>query len=196
MATDTSKVFVPAPPKVKGVIHRAELGTELPEDAATDLAVAYKDQGGVSDAGITNAQSRDVTKVKDFGGKTVATPQSDYSETLTVEFLESTNLETLKTVFGSDNVSFTAATPDKGAQIVVDHTAAALPKSVYVVDTAQGKGLRRQVVPIGQPTKVGDVVQVSKDVVKYNVTIECFEYVDGDKAFFVREYLYDGITAP
>lgn len=192
MPTDTSKVYAPQAPKVKGVLYRAPLGTVLPADAKTDLAVDYKDLGGISDAGITNAHTRDVKKIKDFATDTIATPQSDYSETLEVEFVEATNLEVLKTVFGDANVSFTAASPTAGAQIKVNHNSTVLPKAVYVVDTVQGAGMRRQIAPIAQPTTVGDVVQVASDIVKYKVTFECFKYVSGSDVFNVQEILDDG----
>jgi hypothetical protein len=196
MATDTSKVYVPAGPKAKGIFYRAELGSTLPADAVTALDTAvFKDQGGVSDAGVTNSQARDVSKIKDFDGETIATPQTDYSETFQVELVESTNLETLKTVYGDGNVTFTPATATKGAQIVVRHNADILPNSVFVVDTVQGKGSRRQVIPNGKVTSVGDVVQVSSDIVKYSLTIECFKYVDGDDADYVLEYIDDGLVA-
>lgn len=193
MATDTSKVYVPAPPKVKGVIHRAPLGTTLPTTATEELDALFKDLGGISDAGITNAQSRDVAKIKDFAGDTIATPQNDYTETLQVEFVESSNLEVLRTVFGDSNVTFTAATALAGAQIIVDHNSETLPKSAYVLDTVSGKGLRRQIAAIAQPTTVGDVVQVNNDIVKYVVTFETFAFIDAfDKKFNVREILDDG----
>ncbi|MGY1896201.1 hypothetical protein [Nocardia gipuzkoensis] len=174
------------------MISRAPLGTTLPTDAATALAATYKDQGGISDAGIVNSQAREVTKIKDFGGKTIATPQNDYTETLKVVFVESTNLETLKTIYGDDNVTFTAATATKGALIRVDHSAAALPESVWVTETVQGTSIRRQIVPIGKPITVGDVVQINNDIVKYEVTIEAYEYSNGTEAFFIREYIDDG----
>ncbi|WP_280485355.1 hypothetical protein [Nocardia cyriacigeorgica] len=196
MPTDTSKVFVPQPPKVKGVIFRAPLNSTLPTNAVDVLDTVFKDLGGISDAGITNAQSRDVTKIKDFAGDTIATPQNDYTETIQVEFVESTNLEVLKTVFGDTNVTFTPATSTTGARITVDHNSQSLPKSAYIVDTVQGVGLRRMVAPIAQPITVGDVVQVSNDIVKYNVTFECFKYVDGETVFNVREYLDDGTFDP
>lgn len=195
MATDTSKVYTPAGPKAKGIFYRAELGTTLPTDASTALAPEYKDQGGVSDAGVTNSQSRDVSKIKDFDGETVATPQTDYTETFQVELIESTNVETLKTVFGDGNVTFTPATSSQGAQITVRHNAELLPNSVFVVDTVQGRGSRRQVIPNGKVTTVGDVVQVSSDIVKYALTIECFKYIDGEDADYVIEYIDDGLVA-
>ncbi|ATL70783.1 hypothetical protein CRH09_35975 [Nocardia terpenica] len=177
---------------MRGVIYRAPLGSKLPTDAVTALAAAYKDLGGISDAGIVNAQSRDVKKIKDFAGDTIATPQSDYSETLEVEFVEATNLEVLKTVFGDTNVTFQAATSTKGAEITVDHNSDTLPKNVYVVETIQGAGVKRMIAAIAQPTKVGDVSQVNTDIVKYKVTFECFKFLDGDKAFNIREFINDG----
>ncbi|MFB8281891.1 phage tail tube protein [Nocardia colli] len=192
MPTDTSKVYTPQPPKVRGVIYRAPLGTTVPADATTALAATFKDQGGISDAGIVNSQAREVTKIKDFGGKTIATPQNDYTETLKVVFVESTNLETLKSVYGDLNVQFTPATPTKGAVIRVDHSAAALPESVWITETVQGTSIKRQIVPIGKPITVGDVVQINNDVVKYEVTIEAYEYTNGTDAFFIREYHDDG----
>ncbi|MFE2997998.1 hypothetical protein ACFXG4_23675 [Nocardia sp. NPDC059246] len=196
MPTDTSKVYVPQAPKVKGVIYRAPLGTTLPTDATTALAVAFKDLGGISDAGIINGQARDVKKVKDFAGDIIATPQSDYSETLEVEFVEATNLEVLKTVFGDSNVTLVPATATKGAEITVDHNSEVLPKSVYVVETVNGAGVKRMVAAIAQPTKVGDVTQINTDIVKYKVTFECFKFVDGTTAFNIREFINDGKPTP
>ncbi|MGW0245054.1 hypothetical protein ACWDYH_00250 [Nocardia goodfellowii] len=192
MPTDTSKVYVPQAPKITGVIYRAPLGTTLPTDAVTPLANTYKDLGGISDVGIVNAQARDVKKVKDFSGDIIATPQSDYSETLEVEFVEATNLEVLKTVFGDLNVTVTPANATKGMEIKVDHNSDTLPKSVIVTETLNGAGTKRTIAGIAQPIKVGDVVQVNTDIVKYKVTFECFKIVDGTSAFNVREYINDG----
>lgn len=195
MPTDTSKVYVPTPPSAKGVIYRAPLGTTLPTDATTDLTVAFKDLGGISDAGIVNAIARDTKAVRDFGSDVIAMPQQTYDETLEVEFVEATNLEVLKTVFGDTNVTFVAATTTSGAEITVDHDSAPLPKAVYVTETVSGSGVKRLVAAIAQPTKVGDVIQISTDVVKYKVTFTCFKFYDGTKYFFVREFNNDGIFA-
>lgn len=194
MPTDTSKVYVPQPPRLRGVVFRALLGTALPTDAATPLPPVYHDLGGIAETGIVNAQARDVKKVKDFAGDIIATPQSDYSETLEVEFVEATNLDALKAVFGDVNVTFTPATATAGALIQVDHNSTVLPKCVIVTDTVQGAGMRRQIAPLAQPIKVADVSQINTDIVKYKVTFECFKYLDpsGTSAFNIREYVYDG----
>jgi len=198
MATDTSKVYLAGSadgPNAKGLFYRAPEGTALPVSALTPLPAAYVYQGGNSDAGYTNSQSRDTTKIADHDGETVAVPQSAYSETFTIEVIESKNADTLKTVFGDDNVVITAATPTSGAEIRVIHNASILPRSVFVFDTKHGKGVRRQIVPLGQVTSVGDVTFVSKDIVKYPLTIECFKYLDGDKPAYVIDILNDGVVS-
>lgn len=189
MATDVTKVHVPNPPKVKGVIHWAPLGTALPTTASETLAAAFKSLGGISDAGVTKTQGRDVTKVKDYGGDVIATPQSDYSNTFKVTFVESTNLEVLKAVFGSGNVTETAN------GFIVDENSDPLPKSVFVTDHLLGAdGLRRQIAAIAQPTSVGDVVYVHNDIVKYEVTFEAFPFVADSKKFNVREITEFGVS--
>ncbi|QIS16498.1 phage tail protein [Nocardia arthritidis] len=192
MPTDTSKVYIPQAPKVKGIIYRAPLGTALPTDAITALPAAFKDLGGISDAGIVNAQARDVKKVKDFAGDIIATPQSDYSETLEVEFVEATNLEVLKAVFGDLNVNVKQATTTSGMEISIDHNSDVLPKTAIVVETIQGTGIRRMVAGIAQPIKVADATLINTDILKYKVTFECFKVVDGQTTFNIREFVNDG----
>lgn len=190
MATDVTKVHVPNPPKVKGVIHWAPLGTEIPTDATTDLPAAYKPLGGVSDSGVTKTQGRDVQKIKDYGGDVIATPQSDYSNTFKVTFVESSNLEVLKVVFGAGNVTATAN------GFIVDENSDPLPKSVFIVDHLLGaEGVTRQIAAIAQPTSIGDTVYLHNDIVKYEVTFEAFPFVSGGKKFNVRSITDLGVSA-
>lgn len=188
MATDVTKVNVPTPPKVKGVIHWAPLGTALPVTASEDLAVAFKSLGGISDAGVATTQSRETTKIKDYGGDTIATPQSDYSNTFKVTFVESSNLEVLKVVFGSANVSVS------GNVVTVDQNSDPLPESVFITDHVIKDGLRRQIAAIAKPTTIGDVIYVHNDIVKYEVTFEAFPFIADGKKFNVRE-ITETVTA-
>lgn len=185
----SEKIYVAAPPKAKGTFFRAALGTAVPTDATTALTASFKDLGDVSDEGYTNSQSRDIQKKKKFGGATAAILQNDYTETVQVTLLDSLDLEVLRTVYGDDNVSQTPATSTKGAVTKILHNKSMLPKSVYVIDTVQGDGVKRQIIPVGQVTTVGDVVQVHTDTVQYTLTIECFEDENGDTMI---EYIDDG----
>ncbi|MBF6333444.1 hypothetical protein [Nocardia transvalensis] len=184
MATDVKNVYVPSP-SAKGVIFRSVKTTDdpvtLPANAKDEIkATDFADLGGVSDAGFTNSIDRSVKKVKDFGAATVATPQDDYTETVKLELIESLRESVLETVFG------TKITPLPDGGFSFSHKKQPLEKYSWVIDTVEGKKLRRQVIGIGQVTEIGDVKQVSDDIVKYPITIECFEDKDGD---FVKEYV-------
>ncbi|QIS21258.1 hypothetical protein [Nocardia terpenica] len=150
--------------------------------------------GGLSEAGIINSQSRDVQKIKEFGGSVIAVPQSDYTETIKIELVEASNLDALRLIFGKDNIveiKGTGANANVTVAVEVRHSDKPLNEWILATETVQGNKLRRQVVPKGQPTTVGDVSQVSNDIVKYDVTIEAFPY----KGLNVVEYLSLGIPA-
>ncbi|MBT2266454.1 phage tail tube protein [Rhodococcus erythropolis] len=195
MATDTSKVYAGSSPKGKGIFYRAPEGTTLPTGATTALSAAYEYQGGNSEAGYTNKQERTSQKIRDHDGEVVANLQSEYTETFTIEVIESRNTPTLKTIYGDDNVTITPATSSSGEEVLVRHNEVVLPRSVFVFDTVYGKGKRRQCIPLGQVTEVGDVTFVSKDIVKYPLTIECYKYFDGANADYVLDWINDGIVA-
>lgn len=197
MATKVENVAVAAPhsdkidseTEVRGVIYRAKGSVVLPKaDLPTDAKTALKankfvDLGGISEAGIVLGITRDVTKVKDFGGKTIATPQTAYEEVVTVELVESIRAEALRTVFGEKNVIVAAG------KITVNHKAAQLPITSYVLETVQGdNGIRRQVLSKAKVTSVGDVTMINSDIIKYSLTIEVFETEDGD---YTLEYIED-----
>ncbi|MBF6330862.1 hypothetical protein [Nocardia transvalensis] len=165
---------------------------DFTKDLVKDLKMVSL--GGLSEAGIVNSQSRDVQKIKEFGGSVIAVPQSDYTETLKIELVEASNLDALRLVFGKDNIKEikgTGANASVTVAIEVRHSSNPLDDWILVTETVQGNKLRRQIVPKGKPTTVGDVSQVSNDIVKYDVTIEAFPY----KGLNVVEYLSLGIPA-
>lgn len=179
---DSKNVYVPAPPEGgAGVFFRAKLGTTLPTDAIAELDPAFNDLGYAGDSGFVNSPNRETSKIKAFGGATVANPQSDYSETLQVVLLEEGNPEVLKTTFGDDNVTVV------GGKTTVLHNKSILPRSAYVVDTISGNRIKRQVVPEGQVITVGEITQVSTDVIRYTLTIEAYEDTNGNNMYEYSE---------
>ena len=54
-----------------GGVFCAPAGTTLPTDASTALATAFKDQGYISEDGVTKSYSNDIQEIKEWGGATV-----------------------------------------------------------------------------------------------------------------------------
>lgn len=161
-------------PGRNGVMFRAPIGTELPADAITELNEAFIDQGIVGNDGVTQSITRDTEDVKAYGGDVVYTLQTDYGEEFTLVLYESRNVETLKTVFGDDNVI------ERDGTITVKHNKAKLPRSTFVFEHEIDQGVKRQVMEIGQIISVGDIANTESDIVKYELTVKAFPNKDGN----------------
>jgi len=185
-------------PRATGTFFVALPGAVEPTDAVSPLGNLFGDHGNVGESGIVRSVARDVQKKKNFGGKTVATLQNDYTETYQLTLLDDYNGTVLKTVFGADNVVIN----EDGFPEVVDSSAAVLPRGMYVVDTLDGeRRLKRKVLFDAQVTTVGDITEVHTDTVEYQITIEVFEVIRGGKPVFTREFRSpaigaDGVGAP
>jgi len=186
MASTVGNVFA-AMPAATGALLRAPLGTALPTSARTAPGAEFIDQGFIGEDGFTQAEARDTEKKKAFGGSVVKVLQTDYSVTIQFAFLESTNAEVLKSIYGADNV--TVGTAEDDEEIVVRKNKKQSPHASWIIDVVDGDGLIRTVVPDGQITEVDDIVKVHSDTIAYTVTMECFEDANGDN---VLEYIAQG----
>lgn len=125
--------------------------------------------GYVSEDGISKTVDRSTDKIKDWNGDTILITQSDHSVTLQVTFMEGANAEVLKMVAGENNVTVT------GDTIKVVENADELPHRSIAFTIKGGNGSKILVfAPDAQATEVGDVSYVRSDVIKYQVTLECF----------------------
>lgn len=161
-------------PGSDGVFYRAPLGTRLPVDAVEDLDPAFVDQGIVGEEGVKQAITRDTEDVKDYGGTPVYTLQTEYGEEVVLTVYESTNVPTLRTVFGDDNVIKTAT------GFTVLHNKARLPRSSMVWEHLIDQGVKRQVAEHAQVISVGEIQNVHTDIVKYELTIKLYPDADGN----------------
>lgn len=134
-----------------------------------DAGLNHKPAGYVSEDGVVKTVDRSTEKIKDWNGDTILITQSDHSVTLQVTFMEGANGEVLKLIAGEDNVAV------EGDTITVVDNADELPHRSIAFYIKGGNGSRILVfAPDVQVTEVGETNYVRSDVIKYQVTLECF----------------------
>lgn len=174
-------------PKIGGSVFRAPAGTDLPTDATTALATAFKCLGYVSDEGVTNSTSIDSEEVKAWGGDTVLTPQTGKTDTFQTALLESLNVEALKAYFGDDNVTGTSLK----SGLTIKCNSKELQSSVWVFEMiAAGNIPHRVVIPNAKPTEMEDITYVDNEPVSLGMTLTALPDEDGN-----THYEYIGGTA-
>lgn len=159
-----------AKPKTGGAIYAAPIGTALPTDATTNLNTAFKQLGYVSEDGLTNATEMEVESIRAWGGDTVLITQTSKEDTFQFTLIEMLNVDVLKLVYGSGNV--TGATLADG--ITVQANAKDLDDWCVVIDMVlRGGVLKRIVIPIAKVTEVGEISYADNDAVGYETTLTC-----------------------
>lgn len=174
-------------PRVNGAIFRAPKGTALPTDAKTALSDAYKELGYASEDGVTNTNESDSENIKAWGGQVVLVTTTEKTDSFKFSLIESLKLETLKTVYGDENVT----QAENEGMISITVNAKEVPEAVYVIDIAMAENmLKRIVIPAGKLGELGDVVYKDDEPIAYEITINCmpdetgnnhYEYIEAAK---------------
>ena len=156
-----------AKPKIGGAIFVAPIGTELPTNATAKLNAAFKSLGYNSNDGITNENKRDTEDIKAWGGDIVLKMQTGKEDNFAFTLIESTNIDTLKMVFGAENVS---GTIESG--ITIKSNSTELETWAIVLDMILSNNmLKRIVIPMGKISEVGEVAYKDDDAIKYEITV-------------------------
>ena len=166
MANNASNVSM-GKPKIGGAVYNAPLGTTLPTAASATLANDYKCLGYVSTDGLVNDGSRSTEEIKAWGGDTVATLQTEKNDKFKLTLIEVLNIDVLKAVYGSDNVSGSLA-----EGIVLRSNASELPASVWVFDIVMTDGIQKRiVVPNAKISEIGEITYKDDEAVGYEITL-------------------------
>lgn len=163
-------------PKVGGAIYAAPVGTTLPTDATTSLNNAFKELGYVSEDGITNSNSPESDVIKAWGGDTVLTLNQGREDTFSMTLIEVMNLDVLKLVYGSSNITGTLATG-----ITIKANSGDLPENAIVIDMVlKNNAVKRIVLPQAKVSEVGDITYSDSDAVGYETTLFCTADASGN----------------
>lgn len=162
-------------PKPTGAIHVAPKGTTLPTSTA-DVLTGFSDLGYCSDDGLTNGTNLEVQKIKAWGGDTVLVIQSSKEDTFTFKLIEVKNVDVLKFVYGSSNVSGDLTT---GLTINVNNTD--VEEVSIVIDMIMSENTaKRIVIPTAKISEVSDIVYGDEEAVGYETTVDCIPDASGN----------------
>ncbi|MCQ2530281.1 MAG: phage tail protein [Lachnospiraceae bacterium] len=179
-----------AKPKVGGAIYVAPAGTSLPTDATTALANTFKALGYISEEGLVNSNEMSSTDIKAWGGDEVLNIDQGRSDSFKYTLIEALNVEVLKQVYGSANVTGTALS---SGVTVKAKAALELPEQVVVAEMVlKGGILKRIVIPAGKVTAVGDVTYSDTNAIGYETTLKAFPDSSG---FTHYEYIKEPSTS-
>lgn len=165
-----------AKPNITGAIYRAPLNTTLPTTADEALAAGFVCLGYISEDGVTNSNARESDEFKAWGGDTVLTSQTSYTDTFQFNLIEYLKKAVKETVYGSDNV-----TGDLATGMTVSANSKELVSQSWVIDMImRDNTMNRIVIPSGKISEVGDVVYSDSELTSYDVTVTAFPDSSGN----------------
>ena len=177
MATTAANVRV----GVTGGAFHAPAATALPTNSTTALAAGYLEVGYISEDGITQSISSDVTDIKAWqNGDVVRKVQTSHDLTYQFTMIE-TSAESLKVYYADADASLTA----------VEVTGGQSPREVWVLEVADGVNDIRIVLPDAQVTERGDVSYKNDEAIAYPVTITAYPDSSGVKAYIYMDATSD-----
>lgn len=186
MATPSTKNVASAKPAVGGGISYAVSGTALPTTATAALAAAYKPLGYIGEDGLVPTRDTSVDKVRAWGGDVVAALLTDESSSFQFTLLEIFQQEVNNFVYGSANVTFTAAVPGTSpSKLAILDKGGKPAAGVFVFDMFYGGKKMRIVVAVADSVVSGENPYVDTSVGGYEITVEALKDNAG-----VRVYRY------
>lgn len=169
-------------PNISGAVYVAPIGTTLPTDATTALDNAFVCLGYVSEDGLENNNDMDVSAIKAWGGMIVYRSLNELDDNFVLTLIESENIDVLKAVYGSNNV-----TVDASGNVTVAVKADDPEENVWVFELAlRNSRAKRIVIADGAITAREAITYNDSDAVGYGITVSAYPDANGETH---KEYL-------
>lgn len=169
-------------PNISGAIYTAPLGTEIPTNPTSTLPAAYTCLGYVSEDGLENSNEMDVSAIKAWGGMIVYRSLTELDDSFSFSLIESENIDVLKAVYGSDNV-----TTSGSGDIIVNVKADDPQERIWVFELSlRGGRAKRIVIPDGAVTSRETITYNDSDAIAYGITVSAYPDASGNTH---KEYL-------
>jgi hypothetical protein len=180
-----TKYVTAGKPKVAGAVFVGPTTATLPTDPTSTLT-GFTELGYVSEDGLTNSNSPESDKIKDWGGTTVLTVQTSKDDDFSFTLLEVLNPEVLKVVYGNDNV-----TVDSQSNVISVSANSDQPEDhAWVFDMVVRDGrMKRIVIPSASISELGDIVYAGNSASGYEITLSAtpdssgnthYEYIEAE----------------
>jgi hypothetical protein len=164
-----------------GLVWMAATGSTAPTDASTALAAAWKNMGGITEAGISVKLGTSTTKKKFYGSPvTQRTLVTDQDYTIDVSYGE-TNARTIEQYFRKALLSITP-TVGTGA---FSSTAGTYTRQLYamVTDMVDGANRMRFYFPSVEVTGQGDIKVANSETIEWGVTYSAYPDASGNAMY-------------
>ena len=181
MALNPKHVYAPTPDQSStvGAVAVAPEGTTPPTDATTTLSGTWVSGGYVSEDGISITVNRSTTPIRDWSKSAVRNLLTEFGGSISVGFLQVDEFSAQR-VFGSTNVTKTAATSTKGELIKVQIGAELPPIESWCFNMKDGNARIRVYVPRGQITDVSQMDYKPDAGHIIGGSLQCYANSDGD----------------
>lgn len=162
--------------KAAGYFYHAPKNTALPADPLAELGEAWENVGYVAEDGITWHHGRTATPLKDWARQIMRQIQEDSTGTVQVPII-STTAEVLKTIFGEEHVTETAASTAHGKLAAVEVEEGVISgEEAFLFIMKDGDDVMMLGTQNGFITEVGDVAFAPGDPITWDATVSAAKW--------------------